>query len=115
MNCYTLQSHWRTQVKGVGQIEIDEIYVGVDAKGTECIIPVQAKRKSEKLEYAQLEQDIKCCAEKYPELECHPVGIQFMEQGIVVMFELQIQDESVVKVKESHYKLTQSGTFYISR
>ena len=30
---YSLQNHLRTTVRGVGQIEIDEIYVGVDRRG----------------------------------------------------------------------------------
>jgi hypothetical protein len=30
---YSLQNHLRTSVKGIGQVEIDEIYVGVDRNG----------------------------------------------------------------------------------
>ena len=40
---YSLQSHLRTTVKGIGQIEIDEIYVCVDRAGRQFIVPVQAK------------------------------------------------------------------------
>ena len=40
---YSLQNHLRTSVKGIGQIEIDEIYVGVDRHGCQFVIPVQAK------------------------------------------------------------------------
>jgi hypothetical protein len=28
--CYSLQSHLRTTVSGLGQVEIDEIYIGID-------------------------------------------------------------------------------------
>ena len=33
VTCYSLQSHLRTNVKGVGQLETDEVYVGVDHRG----------------------------------------------------------------------------------
>ena len=33
VTCYSLQNHLRTTVPGMGQVETDEIYVGVDKKG----------------------------------------------------------------------------------
>ncbi len=35
---YSLQNHLRTTVKGIGQIEIDEIHVGVDKRGRQFIV-----------------------------------------------------------------------------
>src|SRR5207253_1669897 len=32
VSCYSLQSHLRTTVPGLGQVETDEIYVGVDRR-----------------------------------------------------------------------------------
>lgn len=43
LTTYSLQNHLRTSVKGVGQIEIDELYVGLDTRGCHYVIPVQAK------------------------------------------------------------------------
>ncbi len=43
VTAHSLQSHLRTTVPGVGQIEIDELYVGVRNTGQQFIIPVQAK------------------------------------------------------------------------
>ena len=37
---YSLQNHLRTTVPNVGQIEVDEIYVGVDRQGRQYILPV---------------------------------------------------------------------------
>jgi hypothetical protein len=48
-NCYPLQSHLRRQIKDVGQVETDEIYVGVDRKGAHFVFPVQAKGGTDKL------------------------------------------------------------------
>ena len=41
--CYSLQNHLRTTVAGMGQVETDEIYVGVDKNGSHYAVPVQAK------------------------------------------------------------------------
>lgn len=40
VTCYSLQSHLRTQVKGVGQVETDEVYIGVDKRGVHYVFPV---------------------------------------------------------------------------
>ncbi len=41
--CYSLQSHLRTSVPNIGQVERDEVYIGVDRQGAHYVIPVQAK------------------------------------------------------------------------
>lgn len=43
LTTYSLQNHLRTTVKKIGQIEIDELYVGMDKRGCHYVIPVQAK------------------------------------------------------------------------
>lgn len=43
VTCYSLQNHLRTSVPGMGQIETDEIYIGVDRGGVHHVFPVQAK------------------------------------------------------------------------
>ena len=55
---YSLQNHLRTAVEALGQIEIDELYVGIDREGKHYVIPVQAKGGTDKLSPAQAEQDI---------------------------------------------------------
>jgi len=43
ITCFHLQSHIRTTIAGEGQIEIDELYVGIDKNGKEFILPIEAK------------------------------------------------------------------------
>ena len=103
----SLQNHLRTKVKGIGQIEIDEFYVGVDWSGRHFVVPLQAKRGSDKLAVVQIEQDLAFCKEQYPHAIARPVAAQFAEDKIV-MFELAIggEDIAVHPVQERHYKLT---------
>jgi hypothetical protein len=102
---YSLQNHLRTTVKQMGQIEIDEIYIGLDTFGRQFVVPVQAKGGSDKHGMVQTVQDAACCHEKFPPLICRPVSAQFMDDGRIAMFELIVDNAEVRVVRESHYKL----------
>jgi hypothetical protein len=89
----------------MGQVETDELYVGLDKKGAHYIFPVQAKGGTDKLNVVQIEQDFAVCAHKFPGLICRPIGAQFMEGGIIALFEFEKADENVRISSEKHYKL----------
>lgn len=101
----SLQNHLRTTVKGIGQIEIDELYVGLDRNGAQYVVPVQAKGGRDKHGRQQTEQDIACCRQKFPDLRCRPVSAQFITKNKIAMFELGMQDEEIKLVSEEHYEL----------
>jgi len=102
---YSLQNHLRTTVKEIGQIEIDEVYVGVNRSGQQFVIPVQAKGGSDQLAVTQTRQDIACCLEKFPRLTCRPVSAQFMSDEVIAMFELTVIGGEVKILEEKHYRL----------
>jgi hypothetical protein len=108
LTTYSLQNHLRTTVKGVGQIEIDELYVGVDKHGCHYAIPVQAKGGKDQISVVQTKQDIAWVADRYPKLRCRAISAQFMSDDRIAMFELTIQDGLVAVVDEKHYKLVGS-------
>ena len=102
---YSLQNHLRTTVSGVGQIEIDEVYVGVDKHGRQFVVPVQARGGSDKHGVVQTQQDMACCEAKFPQLICRPVSAQFMADERIALFELTLQSGDVKVVSERHYPL----------
>lgn len=104
LTTYSLQNHLRTTVNGV-QIEIGELYVGLDKYGCHYIVPVQAKGGSDQIGIVQTTQDIRYATQKFPDMRCRPIAAQFMEGGVVAMFELTLQDDEVKVVEERHYKL----------
>lgn len=108
LTTYSLQNHLRTHIKDMGQIEIDEIYVGLNRNGAQYVIPVQAKGGSDKLSPVQTAQDIACCKAKFPDLICRPVSAQFMDDGVIALFELTIEAGRVLIVEERHYRLVPS-------
>ena len=105
---YSLQNHLRTSVGGIGQIEIDEIYVGIDRHGRQYVMPVQAKGGSDQLSVVQTKQDIACCSQKFPTLICRSISAQFIDSDLIAMFELTIDVDEVKVVEEKHYRLVPS-------
>jgi hypothetical protein len=102
---HSLQNHLRTTVKNMGQIEIDEIYVGVNKTGQQFVIPVQAKGGTDKLAVIQTIQDLAYCAEKFPGLAARAISAQFMQDDVIALFELTLEDDEVKLVDERHYCL----------
>lgn len=118
---YQLQSHMRTTVeffKG-SQTELDEVYVGVDANGTQFVIPVQAKGDRERIGVVQIITDHYACAEKFPTMVARTVAAKtvrvdhvegFGELRTVALIEATVDAEfNVSKVREEHYMLAPSS------
>ena len=110
LTTYSLQNHLRTTVTGLGQIEVDELYIGINRNGAQFIIPVQAKGGSDQIGSIQTKQDIACCKEKYSNLVCRAVSTQFMQNDRIVMFELNLIDnDNIGVVSEKHYQLVKAS------
>lgn len=105
VTAYSLQSHLRTTVAGLGQIEIDEVYLGLDRHGAHYLIPVQAKGGTDQIGSVQAEQDLAWAASRFPDLVVRAVAAQFMPSHVIALFELALQDAQVRIVQERHYQL----------
>lgn len=108
LTCYSLQNHLRTTVAGIGQVETDEIYIGLDKRGAHYAIPVQAKSGSDKIGPVQIEQDFAVCAEKFPDLICIPIAAQFMDNSLIALFAFEESENGVAVSSEKHYQLVDS-------
>ena len=105
VTAYSLQNHLRTSVDGIGQIEVDELYIGVNTKGIHFVIPVQAKGRTDRLGIIQVWQDVSFCKAQFPALVPRPIGVQFMPDGAVAMLEFVMEGENVKLSEERHYRL----------
>jgi hypothetical protein len=108
VSCYSLQSHLRTQIPGLGQIETDELYVGVDRFGAHYVFPIQAKGGRDKLGIVQIEQDYELCQLKFPDLISRPIGAQFVEPNLIALFEFEGGPKGISLLDEKHYRLVPS-------
>lgn len=111
ITAYSLQNHLRTKIPNYGQIEIDELYVGVDSKGAQYVVPVQAKTGSDKLGVIQTIQDVTFCQtqDRYRHSIARTVSAQFMGDEVIAMFELTFDGNDVSIVQERHYKLVEAA------
>ena len=105
ITCYSLQNHCRTTVPALGQVETDEIYVGIDKKGAQYVCPVQGKGLREQFGVVQIEQDLELCAHKFPSLTCRPIGAKSMEDNIIALLEFEQAQDGIHIASEKHYKL----------
>lgn len=113
ITCYSIQNHLRTTVNYIGQIEVDEIYVGINKRGTHFVLPCQAKSPGDRFGIVQVMQDIFLCRERYPNALCKPIALQFMNVNDVAILELAVTEENELLklniVEEKHYELTPRG------
>jgi len=105
VTCYSLQSHLRSTVPGMGQVETDEVYVGIDRRGAHYVFPVQAKGGRDSINIVQIEQDIGLCDAKFPLAICRPIAAQFMDDSLIALFEFEVKASGVKIASERHYRL----------
>lgn len=102
------QNHLRTKIPNYGQIEIDELYVGVDSRGAQYIVPVQAKGGTDVLGAIQTIQDVTFCQteQRYRDCIARAVSAQFLADDTIALFETTFDSDEVSIVREQHYQLT---------
>lgn len=122
---YSLQNHLRTKLDEIGQLEIDELYVGANRQGEHFIIPVQAKQAQDLLGVSQLLQDLAYCQRRHPELRPRAIGAQMMTWELggevfdrIVMIEFDCEDRLddlvISKVAERHFALLPAARIHPS-
>ena len=106
----SLQNHYRTQIEEYGQIEVDEMYVGVDKNGRQYFMPLEAKAKTGDLSIIQIGQNIACGKKQFPKLILKPLGAKFLADDSIAMFSFNAADnwDEIQKVDEQRYKLVPS-------
>jgi hypothetical protein len=109
LTCYSVQNHLRTTVSGVGQIEVDEIYIGINSNGVHFCIPCQAKSPGDSFGIVQAMQDMALCRHKYPTTVCRPLVLQFLSENEVAIAEVDVSEDDdefkMTIVDEKHFKL----------
>ncbi|MDD5199588.1 MAG: hypothetical protein PHC88_07265 [Terrimicrobiaceae bacterium] len=109
--CFHLQSHVRTQVKGHGQVEVDDLYVGVDKDGQGFVLPVEAKDAGESLGVDKAVGLTLYARAKFPNLICRPIAVVREKplQICCVEFEPTSDLSAVAVVEIRRYALVQES------
>ncbi len=104
VTCFHLQSHIRTTIKGKGQIEIDDLYVGIDQDGRKYVLPLEAKSPEErdKLGWVQVTNLVTYAKQNFPGLICRPICAKPIDRNRIILIEFK--DTTVINengVKEN--------------
>jgi len=109
---YHLQSHIRAYVRQSGQVEIDDLYFGVDKLGTQYVAPVEAKTADEPLGLVQIATMNAFAMQRYPLLALLPVAIREWKDGSMFFYRFSADSDceklSVVEFKRYHL-VSESG------
>src|SRR5437867_7087146 len=73
--CFHLQSHIRTHIPKHGQVEIDDLYVGVVKDGQGFVLPREAKEQGERLGLDKAVALTLFARARFPKLICRPIGV----------------------------------------
>jgi hypothetical protein len=105
ITCYSLQNRLRTTVPEWGEVETDELYVGLDNRGVHYVVPVQARAGNGGLNRVRIEQDIAVCTQELPALVCRPVGLQLLRKNLIALFSFEHDGDAIKIAAEKHYQL----------
>jgi hypothetical protein len=115
LTAYHLQGHVRSSVQDIGQVEVDDLYVGVDTDGRWYVIPIEAKSVGlkERLGVIQIRQMILFARQHYGDLILRPIGIKPLDDGSYVFLELDDEAElEAISVKRyARYRLVRDDTW----
>ena len=110
IEAHSLQNHLRTKLPLIGQIEIDEVYVGSAADGTRFIIPVQAKGGTDRVGIVQTYQDTQFCKQRFPGFEPRVLAVYSISEASLALMDLMVLggtgEPYRIQVRdEQHYEL----------
>ena len=107
LSCFSVQSHLRTSLTDIGQVEIDELYVGIDRRGAHYVLPIEVKSQTDRLGVAQVSNLFALAEQKFPALIARPIGAQFVRDDLIALFEFErgLSDLDLSVAAEKHYRL----------
>lgn len=108
LTTYHLQGHFRTTVTGIGQVEIDDLYMGLDTDANGYILPVEAKASlKEKLGVVQITQMIRFATQQYPDLLIRPIAAKLLPDAsyLFLEFTADTNPDQIATKRYKRYKL----------
>ncbi len=102
---HPLENRPRAPLHEYGEIEIGEVYVGIDRDGCQVVVPVRAKGAHDPASITRAQQDLRCCMEQFPRLQCRGISAQYIGKDSIALFELTLVGGEVRVVDERHYQL----------
>lgn len=112
ITAYHMQGHIRTFMEDSGQIEIDDLYLGVDTDGRQYVVPIEAKGPNEPLGVVQVVSLNVYGRRAFPDLTLRSVAVKAWHDGSIFFLEFNdSQDSEKVQVVDyRHYRLVREAS-----
>lgn len=108
LDCHEIQTHYRSFVQGIGQVEIDEFYVGKGEAGV-FLLPLEAKGnvESDLLGRLQISQMVSTMEQDFPGVQRRILAMKHLGDDDYLMFELtNSSDPNDIEIERiSRYRL----------
>jgi hypothetical protein len=105
---FHLKGHVRKSVKGVGQAEVDDVYVAIplDSDLPVTIVPIEAKAKDEPINRAQIIMQILYARSTFPGSPVRPLTIKLFPDGEVLFIEFanEIEPAALKPIRSIRYR-----------
>jgi hypothetical protein len=95
LTCFHIQNHYRSFVAGMGEVELDALYVGVDKTGTLFVLPIEAKSQgeAEMIGRIQVSQMSKLVRQDFGILRRRILAVKALPDGTIAMIEFDDHEE----------------------
>ncbi|MFP4057454.1 MAG: hypothetical protein ACLF0G_11350 [Candidatus Brocadiia bacterium] len=95
LTCFHVQNHYRGFIAHLGQFELDDLYVGLDASGTIHILPLEAKSKSpaDMLGRVQIGHMSQLARQNFPALSRRIIAVKALADETIGMVEFSDEVE----------------------
>jgi len=110
LTTYHLQGHFRTTVSETGQVEVDDLYIGLDVDASAYVLPLEAKIDSDrdKLGVIQVTQMVKFARQQFPDVPVRPIGVKLLADGSFLFLEFTAETDpnKIATKRYKRYQLT---------
>jgi hypothetical protein len=95
LTCFHIQNHYRSFVTGLGEVELDALYVGVDKTGTLFVLPIEAKSQAETemIGRIQVSQMAKLVHQDFPKLRRRILAVKALADETIAVVEFDDHQE----------------------
>jgi hypothetical protein len=113
LTCFHIRNHYCSFVTGVGEVELDALYVGVDKTGTLFVLPIEAKSQAESkvIGRTQLSRIARLVRQDFATLRRRILAVRDFADGTIAMIEFNDVEEpddfGIVSV--SRFRLIRRG------
>jgi hypothetical protein len=113
LTCFHIQNHYRSFVTGVGEVELDALFVGLDKTGTLFVLPIEARSQAEieTINRVQVSQMTKLVRQDFAELRRRILAATALADGTIAVVEFNDQEDpdDIGIVSISRFRLIRRG------